>query len=198
MCEFCDNLKYLTKQSLDPNEYLACAKYLDGLVGEHKLKLIPIVAYSCALSDVKNRLKRKQKDELLIHAFKCSSCGKMFNLYADTYHGGWSFQPSPLNELLKDVWIEKEVSFHGVKCKVSSRLGTSHYRLIAVDNEPEEVMRKDRSFTEYYEWGAVAFPVKCDCGETFWFDDRLIVDGDRYECECPNCGIVHTRKKMTW
>lgn len=85
--------------------------------------------------------------------------------------------------------------FHGIECEVSSSYDNSHYRLVAMGGTYEQ-LQKDKSFTEYHEWGAIALPVTCPCcNKITWFDDTDIPNDGKYEVLCDNCKASIIRKK---
>lgn len=98
-------------------------------------------------------------------------------------------------ENVKTERIGSRVMFHGIECEVSSSYDKSRYRLIAIGGTYEQ-LQKDKSFTEYHEWGAIALPVICPCcNKTTWFDDTDIPNGEKYEVLCDNCKTSIIRKK---
>lgn len=97
---------------------------------------------------------------------------------------------------MSNGWVGKTVYFHGIRCEVNSQTDEFHYRLIATGKEPADILKKDKSFSEYYAWGALATPIRCpSCEKIFWFDDTLIPIGDKYECSCEKCGAILMRKR---
>lgn len=92
--------------------------------------------------------------------------------------------------------IEKiYVTFHGIKCLVSYKYDEKYYRLIAMDHDIEKI-KKDKSFTEYHMWGAVARPITCPhCNKETWIDDTKIPNGAKFEISCDNCNAIIFIKK---
>lgn len=97
--------------------------------------------------------------------------------------------------ILKVQNIGKSITFHGINCIIDNKIDDSHYRIIAMDGTEEE-LRKDPSFTEYHEWGAIVIEVVCPiCGMQSWMDDTKIPDGEKYECQCQRCGYMKIQMK---
>lgn len=83
-CAKCD--EFLDSRSFDkPREYLELARDLLGLVDAGVLKL---AESTCALRDLFNP---EWPAEMVEHNLQCNTCGRSFQLFADTYrgHAGW-------------------------------------------------------------------------------------------------------------
>ena len=83
-CPQCEGL--MESLSFDkPREYLELARRLLNAVNDGRLI---ITESTCPLQDVFNP---SWPGEVVEHDFECSSCGRTFQLFADTYHGhaGW-------------------------------------------------------------------------------------------------------------
>ena len=83
-CPQCDGL--MEGQSFDkPGEYLEFARRLIGLVSEGTFVLGEC---TCTLHDL---FKPEWPADLVEHNLQCNTCGRSFQLFADTYRGnaGW-------------------------------------------------------------------------------------------------------------
>lgn len=138
---------------------------------------------------------RESWDKTIYTAIKYDENGDVY----DTIQGNFVYCKT-LTEIKQKVdehlkYIGKSILFHDIECKVSSAYDNSHYRLIAMGGTYEQ-LQKDKSFTEYHEWGAIALPVTCPCcNKITWFDDTDIPNGEKYEILCDNCKVSIIRKK---
>lgn len=85
MCPSCDELaeKVVIRS---PEAYYDLKEKIERLVDEGVLSLIE---GTCSLTDI---FREKQwPADILQHDFQCTTCGRTFRLFADTYHGrsGW-------------------------------------------------------------------------------------------------------------
>jgi hypothetical protein len=83
-CPQCDG--FLEGQSFDkPREYLEFARRLIGLVRQGTFVL---AQSTCTLEDLFNP---EWPADLVEHNLECNTCGRSFQLFADTYrgHAGW-------------------------------------------------------------------------------------------------------------
>jgi len=83
-CPQCDGL--MESQSFDkPREYLEFARQLIDLVSEGSFAL---AESTCTLQDLFNA---EWPADLVEHNLQCNTCGRSFQLFADTYrgHAGW-------------------------------------------------------------------------------------------------------------
>jgi hypothetical protein len=90
-CAQCKDL--VEGQSLDkPREYLELALRLLNLVKDGGFVL---TESTCSLEDL---FKPQWPFDTVEHNFECASCGRRFQLFADTYHGhaGWGLTGPPI------------------------------------------------------------------------------------------------------
>ena len=90
-----------------------------------------------------------------------------------------------LNDM--DDYLDLYVDFKGMEYKVTEKTHNNHYKLIATGED----------YDVTYPLIVVATPMKCPaCLNTFWYDDKNILCGEKYECKCPNCNtFVKIRKE---
>ncbi len=80
MCDKCNG--FIERVRLNtPREYLDRVRQLIELVNRGSFSL---VGADCPLEDL---FKEQWPGDVLTHEFRCSSCGKLFELFADTFHG---------------------------------------------------------------------------------------------------------------
>ncbi len=70
-----------------PGEYKDVVRQLIEIVDQG---IFVLIEASCPLRDV---FQPVWPDDVLAHGFRCAACGRMFDLRADTYHGGASWKP---------------------------------------------------------------------------------------------------------
>jgi hypothetical protein len=93
-CAQCKEL--VAGQSLDnPREYLQLALRLLNMV---KSGMFALCESTCSLEDL---FKPEWPSDVVEHNFECASCGRKFQLFADTYHGhaGWDLTGPPTKEV---------------------------------------------------------------------------------------------------
>lgn len=84
VCPRCD--EFLESKSFEkPREYLELARRLIYLVDEG---VFTLMESTCPLRDLFNS---EWPAETVEHNFQCNTCGRFFQLFADTYrgHAGW-------------------------------------------------------------------------------------------------------------
>ena len=91
-----------------PREYLGPARQLLNLVNDGAFVL---TESTCPLQDL---FKSQWPSDVVEHNFECTSCGRSFQLFADTFHGfaGWGLTGPPRQ-------LEPEPTSH-VKTEVGS------------------------------------------------------------------------------
>jgi hypothetical protein len=86
MCHKCDG--FTDKISIDtPGRFHDLTSEIRQVVDEGTMTLIQ---GTCSLKDI-DRDKPWPAD-ILQHDFRCTSCGRMFRLFVDTYHGRGTWQ----------------------------------------------------------------------------------------------------------
>jgi hypothetical protein len=70
-----------------PAQYRDLARQLIQIVDEGTFKL---TYADCPLSDL---FDPTWPGDTLSHDFRCTTCGRLFHLHANTYHGGASWRP---------------------------------------------------------------------------------------------------------
>ena len=89
-CPRCEELQ--TALSIDqPRQYLELVRRLIGLIDEG---VIALTASSCTLQALFNA---EWPSDTAEHNFECITCGRTFQLFADTYHGhaAWDLTGPP-------------------------------------------------------------------------------------------------------
>lgn len=93
-CAVCNDIQgYLTEKSSISDDFILCIEHLDVLVKKGKFELLDATdAYfiTCPLSEVKDPKSGKWAADLIAHRLRCTECGQIYDLAADTYHGSWS------------------------------------------------------------------------------------------------------------
>ena len=82
ICKECNEfpLKYKIKR---PNEYYKIIEQVGEKINRGKFILIK---GTCSLDEIKR--DKPFPDDIIQHKFKCISCGSIFELFVDSYHGG--------------------------------------------------------------------------------------------------------------
>ena len=139
---------------------------------------------------------RDSWDKTIYRAVKYGEDGEIY----DEIEGDF-FYCKTLDEIKNKIdehikYLGTTLYFHDIECVVSYAYGTSHYKLIAI-NEDIERLQNDKSFSKYHQkWTAVALPIKCPCcNKITWFDNSDIPKGEKYEVLCNNCNSLIFRKK---
>lgn len=70
-----------------PREYWDFVRLLIEVVGQGTFLLLEA---SCPLQDV---FQQPWVNDTLSHDFRCTTCGRAFGLFADTYHGRANWKP---------------------------------------------------------------------------------------------------------
>ena len=82
---------------LDPHEYQDIVRQLNEVVNQGTLLLVHA---SCPLQDM---LNATSPGDTIFHNFQCFACGRTFQLFADTYHGGASWTIGDLQGPVGDL-----------------------------------------------------------------------------------------------
>ncbi|MDZ5001653.1 hypothetical protein GNF79_21885, partial [Clostridium perfringens] len=87
MCIICDSI-YLIDKFICPIDYRkAYISYKDKMLTTVHENKILLIEESCEF-DKTGAVAGGWYDDFMIHNFKCSKCGQLFELVAETYHGG--------------------------------------------------------------------------------------------------------------
>lgn len=86
MCLKCDGFAERIYPA-SPREYLDMVRQLIKIVNEGTFLLVHA---SCPLEEMFNT---PMPGDVVSHDFQCTTCGRSFQLYADTYHGGAGWIP---------------------------------------------------------------------------------------------------------
>jgi hypothetical protein len=81
-CARCDGFTERLNISA-PREYANLGRQLQQIVGEGTFD---IVRADVPLAAIENQ--DWQRDDMITHVFRCTACGRVFELKANTYHGG--------------------------------------------------------------------------------------------------------------
>jgi hypothetical protein len=86
MCGTCDDFSE-TVEIRFPEQYHRLKEEIIPLLDSRKLRLLK---GTCSLKDIKR--ESRWPADILEHDFQCTSCGRVFRLFVDTYHGrgSWS------------------------------------------------------------------------------------------------------------
>lgn len=87
MCDKCDG--FAEKLSIDsPGRYYDLVAEIGQVLDEGTMV---VTEGTCDLKDISK--KKPWPADILQHDFRCVSCGRMFRLFVDTYHGRGSWAP---------------------------------------------------------------------------------------------------------
>jgi len=75
-----------------PSQYIDMSRQLKELVQQGTFL---VVHADYPLGELRNGM---WPDDILQHDFQCTTCGRAFHLFADTYHGRATWRPLPATE----------------------------------------------------------------------------------------------------
>jgi hypothetical protein len=87
MCLQCDEISKTIKINY-PNEYISIIEQTKKFIEED---ILILVNGSCSLDGIGKG--KPWPDDIICHTFKCTSCGRLFTVGVETYHGSggqWS------------------------------------------------------------------------------------------------------------
>ncbi|MBQ4217990.1 MAG: hypothetical protein II666_00390 [Butyrivibrio sp.] len=92
-CDKCGNLEYISNdKSTDSKKYLECANYVKELVQSGDFIQRNDISPYCKTTDLNDTKQVKGwSSDLMQYRIECTKCGRVFELFADTYHGSWGF-----------------------------------------------------------------------------------------------------------
>ncbi len=92
-CDNCCKLKFISdKNNSNPKLYLECLNYVKDLVQSGYFQQRDDISPYCKTTDLSDTKRAGGWNyDLMQHRIECNRCGRIYELFADTYHGSWRF-----------------------------------------------------------------------------------------------------------